>query len=349
MNKIILSVMFLASCLAAKPIIAASEPTPPTTPVTAQPTESTNKQADQTAQTDKIPPKPVETPAPQPIKQADKTSQTAKTAPKPAETAAPQPVKELDAQLTAIVETHNHPSTLDGQRTDGKKLVAGRLLPVVLTKTAIVTSNPNTIVRQAPALCQIHEKDGIPDVTNYCGYYAAFNANNLASDKLTRHMDRKALADDFYGMLNANKVAKVPEPYENIDENGVLRNLKILQSAQSPETKIVIVEKEGMLPFILAEPTNNRPQEIIDFIEKRSQKIVLIYGYGALQEDGLGGQQHWVTILAERNDPANNGITFTVYDSLLNNWLTSRYKNDHLKYIDELVRGTQDTSLLESF
>ncbi len=176
-------------------------------------------------------------------------------------------------------------------------------------------------VRQKPSLCQRRTKS---EQTNLCGYYAIFNARELASER--DPVNRNKFVQNFATMLQfIAKERKLKAPY-SIDEFDNLSDEEIIKllKEQNLINKILLIDQNLFNAIDGGTSLNSLPefgfdeQQIKifkDFVTNESDEILLIYLVPV-------GTNHYITIKVERSlVKKENFLTFYIYDSLGKNYL----------------------------
>jgi hypothetical protein len=219
---------------------------------------------------------------------------------------------EQDRDIITITEQHERQVPWDGIliETDitGKSLF--KEVPTICTSFA----NNAAKVCQIPALGQARSID---DQTNYCGYYAVYNAMCLlhGGDNIEKALlDRAAFSRMFFDMLHRIKAKRQRPPYDNLAEDEIDDLLRRIGTLQRDYMFVVLTRRESgwVCNFtdasLVTEATSGHvsPERALIKAFKAGQKknFVIIFNVGA----------HWVTIKVQRDD--DGMMRFMVVDSL---------------------------------
>jgi hypothetical protein len=181
-----------------------------------------------------------------------------------------------------------------------------RTVPLIIG-TALPGLDINGYV--VPSLQQARSDE---DPTNYCGYYALFNAACFLGQQEERRLDRDLFTELFEQTLQGISHARGHGPYDNLSA----RELSGLIERNFNEAPIAVVEMAGLatqvqhpeLDLGVALDNDRRSAGVLQaFMNGQINMISLIAGLG----DGYG---HWIAIHAERN--TQGAVTIRTADSM---------------------------------
>jgi hypothetical protein len=253
--------------------------------------------------------------------------------------------KVVKSDIDVITEEYSRPAPGDG------KLCVKSLAPNL--KSEIVsyknlTAKPKefagglALVTQLGALGQ---KRSPEDYNNYCGYYAAYNLKCFLKGRDEKSiqanlLDRKTFSENFSVMLQEIKKAGHPMPYDNLQEEEII---KLLRAQGIVDDQYVCLKLTFGLtgentcnltdvglaygqPALLGAILQVRYADVKDFRAGIKRSLNILYNVGAL---------HWLAIMVHRTD---YGIHFYVADSLGDaDWTSDTLIKERLEPLYRLI------------
>ena len=194
----------------------------------------------------------------------------------------------LDPKQTQVIAQHSRPSDSEDPATHTEQ---------------------SLFIAFQPSLQQSRSSD---DHTNYCAYYAVYNAQCLVDGRIQDLRNRDLFAKEFASQLRLIRQYRKENVYDNLYPNETRLLIDTQQMIAVVDLQSLYIYKEiGMDTLAEALDNDGKSAKLVeDFIACKINRLALVVLLTSTKQQSSG---HWITILAERT---KKQVKLTSMDSL---------------------------------